>query len=146
MLQTTREKIQAFLGTPLSHLGRVPFNAEDSLRFQDKVYFFEIGFLDKLSVYVVAQKLDNSTIDDLEARGLRAISGSVAEWVLLTKATREFDINDPVNDLKWAYRPAKKDDRIVRELLCSHQQRRRQLVIFDPLWRPDLNKIAATRL
>ncbi len=146
MLQTTLERLVPQFGNPSSAPGRHLYNADSSKRFQDKVYRYEVGFILDLSVYAVIEKKNSGAIDDLEAYGFRVLAGGGGEWEIWPKPARNFDPTDPSNDLSWVYTPAKKDDRILRQILCRHQQRRRQLVIYDPLWRPSLAEVASERL
>lgn len=146
MLQTTLDRLVSQFGNPSSGPGRHLFNADRAHRFQDKVYRYEIGFILDLSVYAVIEKRDSSAIEDLEAYGFRVLAGDGGNWEIWPKPPKDFDPMDPGNDLSWVYTPARKEDRIIRRILCRHQQRRRQLVIYDPIWRPSLAAVAAARL
>ena len=146
MLQTQADRIIAFFGPALPGHGRHLFNAEAATRHRDSVYRYEFGYLGGVTCYAVIEKNDHSSIAEVEALGFRVLAGGSGEWQLWPALPRNADIRDPSLDLSWVYQPAKKDDRIIRLLLCQHQQERRQLILFDPVWRPSLSEIAKKRL
>jgi hypothetical protein len=151
MIYLNEQQIRSFYGTPFSGPSSERFNAEKGRRHTDHAYKYEFGYINGHCVYAIIQKKTGSLISLEEAQGLRFLSGT-GEWKLNvvfdpTKNPKELQeiLDNRLHNLGYIYTPVA-TDQFKHPLICVHQGKREQLVIYHPKWRPDLAQVEADPL
>ncbi len=151
MIYLTKEENYKYYGKGIGGLGIGRFNAEQRSEHSDDAYKYEFGYYNGHCLYAIIQKKSGGKISLEEASGMRMINGK-GVWSLntvLDPAKNALEIQAILDDhsksLGYFYAPTQ-DDRFKNSLICVHQKTRKQLVIYHPKWRPDLEQIEANPL
>ncbi len=143
MIRLTRERITRFYGRPIASAGGGRFNADKKSLHSDDAFEYEFGYINGSCCYAIVQKRTGRELSLEEATGLRSLSGQ-GTWSLnlaLTDPGKIQEILDtPTRNLGYIYHPGE-DDRFRDQLISVHQLKRRQLVVYHAIWRPDLTQL-----
>ncbi|MBK1828710.1 hypothetical protein [Haloferula rosea] len=149
MIYLTPAQINEYYGTRIGGLKRGRFNAEDKSQHSETGFKYEFGYHKGFCVYAIIQKKSGKRISLEEAEGMRRLNGN-GEWKLNTplnpdkhaEKLKELLDDEGVN-LGYFYQRTEQDKKSAN-FICVHQKRRHQLVIYHPIWRPDLDKVASS--
>lgn len=151
MIYLNEQEIRTYYGAPFAGPSIHRYNADKGRRHSDDAYKYEFGYINGRCVYAIIQKKTGSTISRAEAQGIRYLTGK-GSWKLdvvydPTKNPAELQaiLDDVLKDLAYEYVP-EATDQYKHPLICVHQGKRQQLVIYHPKWRPDLAEVAADPL